>query len=78
MTPHPYQQFFKPRNARHIMTCYRKFILGTKHKHNLDLISQGKDPSKRAARSLIYYKAYVAAYLKAKIAVINGEELVDA
>lgn len=66
------------RNARHVMTSYRHFIVGTKHKWNAQAVSSGLPPAKRAARALLFHRAYIDAYLKAKRAVFAGEELVDA
>lgn len=62
------------RNARHIMNAYRRYLMAYKFKQN----EQRSIPNKRAARGLIYYRAYVEAYLAAKRAVVAGEELVDA
>jgi hypothetical protein len=53
------------RKARHIMTVYRRHLLGCKKKWG-------------SARGLIHYRALVDSYLKAKRAVLAGEELVDA
>lgn len=66
------------RNARHVMNSYRHFIVGTKRKWNLQAVSSGQAPAKRVARALLFHRAYVEAYLKAKRAVFAGEELVDA
>ncbi len=66
------------RNARTLMTAYRQYILNKKRHWNLQLISQGRPPSRRAARALLYYRNYLDAYLKAKRAVVAGEEEVDA
>ena len=53
------------RKARHIMTVYRRHLLGCKKKWG-------------SARGLIHYRALLDSYLKAKRAVLAGEELVDA
>ena len=66
------------RNARHVMTSYRRFIVGTKHKWNLQLMSTGRAPVKRIARGLLLHRAYIQAYLQAKRAVVDGREMVDA
>lgn len=66
------------RPAKHIMTTYRRFIVEGKAKAALQSRSHGRDPSKRAMRALIHYRAYVDAYLKAKRAVLAGQEMVDA
>lgn len=66
------------RNARHIMTTYRRFLVQTKRKWNLQVTSTGRLPVKRIARGLLFYRAYVDAYLRAKRAVLSGQELVDA
>ncbi len=66
------------RNARHIMTSYRRYIVGTKGKWNSQLISKGRPPVKRIARAVLLHRAYVEAYLKAKRAVFAGKEFVDA
>lgn len=66
------------RNARHIMTSYRRFILGTKRKWNLQMVSNGRLPAKRIARSLLLHRNYSDAYLKAKRAVLAGQEFADA
>ena len=66
------------RNARHIMTTYRRFLVQTKRKWNLQVTSIGRSPVKRITRGLLFYRAYVDAYLKAKRAVLSGEELIDA
>ena len=66
------------RNARHIMTSYRRYIVGTKRKWNLQLVSTGRPPAKRIARAVFLHRAYVQAYLKAKRAVFAGQEFVDA
>jgi hypothetical protein len=66
------------RNARHIMTTYRRFLIQTKAKWNLQLTSNGRPPARRVLRGIIHYRAYVQSYLKAKRAVIAGLEMVDA
>ncbi|MBV6418045.1 MAG: hypothetical protein CMLOHMNK_02825 [Steroidobacteraceae bacterium] len=66
------------RNARHIMVSYRRFILGTKHRWNAQIVSAGRLPAKQAARGLVHYRGYVEAYLEAKRAVLAGRESVDA
>lgn len=53
------------RNAHHIMSVYRRHILGSKKKWG-------------TARGLIHYRALLGSYLKAKRAVLSGQELVDA
>lgn len=60
------------------MTSYRRFIIETKSKWNSQLTSHGKPPARRIVRSIIHYRPYVDAYLKAKRAVLAGQELVDA
>lgn len=49
--PHP--------DKRHVMTCYRQYILGFKKKNG-------------NARSLIHYHKFIATYLTAKRLVIHG------
>jgi hypothetical protein len=66
------------RNARHIMCSYRRYVVGTKRKWNLQLVSTGRPPVRRIARALLLHRQYVQAYLKAKRAVLAGQELVDA
>jgi|GEM_PF-5593505 len=55
-----------PGDPRHVMRCYRRYILNTKRKVNEQLSSHGKAPSRRGARSLIHYRAIVQEYLAAK------------
>lgn len=66
------------RPARHIMTTYRRFLVEGKRSRNRDMVSQGRAPSRRIMRALLHYRAYVDAYLRAKLAVLAGEPLVDA
>jgi hypothetical protein len=66
------------RNARHIMTSYRRFLVQIKRKWNLQVTSSGRAPVRRIARGLLFHRAYVDAYLKAKRAVLTGQDLVDA
>jgi hypothetical protein len=60
------------------MTGYRNYLMATKRMWNLQLTSHGRPPARRILRSLILYRRYVSAYLKAKRAVIAGVETVDA
>jgi len=66
------------RNARHVMSAYRHYILATKRNWNLDRTSHGKSPARRIARALVHYHGYMDSYLKAKRAVVAGNEMVDA
>lgn len=47
------------------MTIYRRYLIDLKRKRG-------------TARNLIHYRGYLGAYLKAKRAVVAGQELVDA
>lgn len=64
----PYTHLGEP---RHVMRCYRAYILNTKRKVNEQLASHGKPPTKRGARSLIHYRAIVNEYLAAKRVVVG-------
>jgi len=53
------------RKSRHIMSVYRRHLLGSKKKWG-------------TARGLIHYRSFVDSYLLAKRAVLAGQEFVDA
>ncbi len=59
------------RNARHIMTVYRRHLLDAKRKGT-------QRGARRSVRGLIHYRGFIASYLEAKRAVIAGQELVQA
>lgn len=59
------------RNARHIMTVYRRYVLDAKRKGT-------QRGARRAARGLLHYRGFIASYLESKRAVIAGQELVQA
>lgn len=60
------------------MLSYRRFILGTKRRWNLQISSAGQPPVKRIARALLLHRSYVDAYLAAKRALLAGQVRVDA
>lgn len=66
------------RNARTVMTGYRRYILNQKRIWNTNQVSQGRAFNRRAVRSMIKYLLWIQAYLAAKRCVVAGIEMVDA
>jgi hypothetical protein len=76
------------RNARTVMDAYRKYLVTFKEHANCE--SEKSRPIRRApgrtqrqwrkaaARALLHYRGMIDSYLKAKRAVVAGEERVDA
>ena len=63
--PHP--------SRRHIMVCYRRFILGQKKKFSSEEKPEpGERIPRRGARGIAHFKDYILEYLKAKRDVIGG------
>lgn len=62
------------RRARTVMVAYRQIILAKKRQWGT---RPGHPSVKRAARSLIHYRAWLTAYLVAKQAIVRGREFVD-
>lgn len=63
------------RDARRVMTSYRRFLLTTKRKWGT---RPGHTSRNRSIRSLIHYRRYIDAYLEAKRAVVAGRQMVNA